>query len=455
MNNKQNLKTIVLWWLGTFIAFILIVFNIIFYNIIKHSFYNRVSNSLSVVSNRVKDEFLPINPQNKIVTIPQKLDFPISPVMVAVFGAKNMNIVAKTVTFMDIKMYKYLKSKNNFFVIKTKRYGKMALFISKIISPIKGYIVVATPMRKVDIKLQDILFKMITLNPILLILILLGANFILDRILEPIKNITKVANEISVGKLDRTIPIPHQQDEIQELVKAFNAMVIRLKSGIETMKRFNSDVSHELKTPLTVLKGELELSLRKNRDEEYYKNTIKIALDEVNHLIDMVEEMLVLTKIENEVDLKGECLNVDEILLEVIAKLAKKAKSKNVNLNISKLDTVQLNSNPILIKTVFVNIIDNAIKYTPPQKNIFISLCKTDNKIVFEVEDEGIGIKKEEIDKITKRFYRSEESRNRNVQGFGLGLSIVLKAIEVLGAKFDITSKKDQGTKVRIVFENV
>jgi len=91
LNNKQNLKTIVLWWLGTFVAFILIVFNIIFYNIIKHSFYNRVSNSLSVVSNRVKDEFLPINPQNKIVTIPQKLDFPISPVMVAVFGAKNMN----------------------------------------------------------------------------------------------------------------------------------------------------------------------------------------------------------------------------------------------------------------------------------------------------------------------------------------------------------------------------
>ena len=449
MNNKENLKSIVLWWLGTFIALLLIIFNTIFYEMLKHSFYDRVSNSLVIIANQVKDNFTP-NP-NKIITIPQKLDYPISPVMIAVFGAKNMKIVAKTVTFMDIPLYKYLKSDENFFIVKNQKYGKLAIYISRIISPMKGYIVVATPMYKIDIKLQDIFIKMLILNPILLFILLLGANVIIDRILNPIKEITKVANEISVGDLDRMIPLPMQKDEIYDLVQAFNKMVVRLRDGVDMMERFNSDVSHELKTPLTVLKGELEIALRKDRSCDYYKNTLKIALKEVNYLIEMVEEMLFFTKVENERQKK--LVEVDILLLKVINDLSKKAKEKNISIKIEKLEAIQFYTNEILLKTIFVNLIDNAIKYTLEDKNIYISLYETDENIVFEVKDEGIGMKESDIDKITERFYRTEKSRNRNIKGFGLGLSIVKKALDVIGGEIYFKSKENMGTQVKVLIK--
>ena len=445
--HKENLKSIVLWWLGTFVALLLIIFNTIFYEMLKYSFYNRVENSLAIVANQTKDNFEPS--KDKIVTIPQKLDYPISPVMIAVFGANSMKMVAKTVTFMDIPLYQYIKSNENFFIIKTKKYGKLAIYISRIISPIKGYIVVATPMYKIDIKLQDILIKMLVLNPILLFLLLLGANLIIDRILKPIKEITEVANEISVGDLDRMIPLPIQKDEIYDLVKAFNKMVARLRNGIEMMERFNSDVSHELKTPLTVLKGELEIALRKDRNCDYYKNTLQIALKEVNYLIDMVEEMLFFTKIENEISQK-EVLELDKILIKTIANLKTKANNKKIDIKIQKLEEITLNSNKFLIQNIFTNIIDNAIKYTPENKSIYIYLYQTYDKVVFEVIDEGIGISKNEIDKITERFYRTEKSRNRNIKGFGLGLSIVQKALEVLDGEIIFESEIDKGLKVTI-----
>jgi hypothetical protein len=142
LNKKENLKKIVLWWLGTFIALILIVFNTIFYQILKYSFYDRVKNSLIMVSHKVQEHFSPPS-IDKIVTIPPKLDYPISPVMIAVFGSKNMQIIAKSVTFMDINLGKYIKKNQEFLIINTKKYGKIAIYITKIIAPIKGYIVVA------------------------------------------------------------------------------------------------------------------------------------------------------------------------------------------------------------------------------------------------------------------------------------------------------------------------
>jgi len=450
--NKENLKTIVLWWLGTFIALILIIFNTIFYQMLKYSFYDKIKNSLVLVSNNVKDNFIPPS-INKIVTIPPRLDYPISPVMISVFGAKNMHIIAKSVTFMNINLGNYIKTNQEFLIAHNKKYGKIAIHITKIIAPIKGYIVVATPLYRVDLKLQDIFIKMIILNPILLILLLFGTNMILDRVLNPIKEITKAANEISVGDLDRIIPIPSQNDEIKELVLSFNSMVIRLRNGIDMIRRFNSDVSHELRTPLTVLKGEMELALRKDRDKEYYKNVLKSSLKEIDYMIDMVEEMLMFSKIDSEVEQK-ENVNLDEVLLKVVSKLSFKTKSKNLRIEFEKTEPIEIKSNPFLINAIFINIIDNAIKYSKENGVIKISLYKDDGNIIFEVMDTGIGIKKEDLKYLTDRFYRSDVSRNRNIKGFGLGLSIVQKALDTIGGKIKFDSILDKGTIVTIKITN-
>jgi signal transduction histidine kinase len=144
--------------------------------------------------------------------------------------------------------------------------------------------------------------------------------------------------------------------------------------------------------------------------------------------------------------------SLDSILLETINKYNKQLKDKNIKLHLKKFESVTLDGNALLLGTIFSNLIDNAIKYTPKDKNIFISLYMKKENIYFIIEDEGIGIDKEQLEKVMNRFYRVEESRNKKIKGFGLGLSIVKNSVELHNAKINIDSKKDFGTKIEIIF---
>jgi len=228
---------------------------------------------------------------------------------------------------------------------------------------------------------------------------------------------------------------------------------LRLQSGFEQIDRFNSDVSHELKTPLTIIQGELELSLKKDRDTEYHKKSIKIALNQTYEIKYLIDNLLIPTKYDkqNIQDTFEECY-LDTIFMNIYDRYEKKLLNKNITLHIDKLESIKIKANPILINLIFTNIIDNAIKYTPKNKNIYISLYKQKNKIYFIVKDEGIGILQDKLIKITNRFYRVDESRNKSIKGFGLGLSIVKNSIYLHNGTLKINSKPNQGTTVTVTF---
>jgi signal transduction histidine kinase len=227
-------------------------------------------------------------------------------------------------------------------------------------------------------------------------------------------------------------------------------MIDRLRDGVEKIERFNSDVSHELKTPLTVINGQIELALNKERDIEYYKKSIKNIQYESNKIQNIVEELLLLSKYSKE-NLKKDFLMCDfnALLLETLEKYTSKAKDKNIEIEIEGFDKVVSKANPMLISTIFSNLIGNAIKYTPKNKNIYISLYK-DEKIHFIVKDEGIGIPKDKLPFITDRFYRVDESRNKKIKGFGLGLSIVKNSVELHGGILHVDSIQEVGTSVHV-----
>ena len=454
MNKKVSLKISILWWFSIFIVSLFIIFNVLLFNIIKEDVYNKLKESLSVVAINIERSLISTNTHD-LKTVLSKLDYQITPIVIKVFTKNKLITTFSDNKYIDIKLNRYIDKDKEFFIVHIKKYGDIAIYLLKTSSPNKKYIVVGTPTDKIDLNLNNILIKILFLSSILLVLFIIGSNLILNTILlNPIKNITKVANEVSVGNLDRTIPLPIQKDEIYDLVQSFDKMVLRLRDGVEMMEKFNSDISHELKTPLTVLKGELEIALRKERTIDYYKHTLKVSLNEVNYLIELVEEILCFSKIEVERD-KSEEVYVDELLLEVISKLSKQAKQENVFLHLKRLDSISLYINSALLKTVFINILNNAIKYTPENKNIYISLIKENKKILFIVKDEGIGISKEEINKIMTRFYRSEKSRNREIKGFGLGLSIVERVLKILNGTIKFKSEENKGTTVIIELENI
>jgi len=357
---------------------------------------------------------------------------------------KNGKILNKTKNFnLDI-----LKNKKTFFIIDYGEYLS-AVYTLNFTTPFVGKIVLV--QQNIDDKVEDLVDTMLWLDPILLIFLILIASKLIDKILFPIKSITKIANEITINNLLSTIHEPKDNDEIKELVSSFNTMIKRLKSGVEKMERFNNDVSHELKTPLTVIKGEAEITLHKLREPKEYINSIKTMEKEANQIQKIVDGLLLLTRYsKTNIQNSFEFCSIETILLDAVKKHNYFIRRKNISLKIEKIEAISTKANTLLIFTIFSNLIDNAIKYTPKNKNIFISLYKN-NKIHFIIKDEGVGIPKDKLPFITDRFYRVDESRNKKTDGFGLGLSIVKNSIELHGGELYIESKESLGTKIEVI----
>ena len=301
-------------------------------------------------------------------------------------------------------------------------------------------------------KIEDIIESMLIIEPLLLIILIFIASKLIDKILIPINEISTITKEISINNFSKTISDRKNNDEIKRLVDSFNDMIIRLRDGVSKLDRFNNDVSHELRTPLTVIRGEIDVTLREKRSAEYYIDTLNTISYESKQIETIVENLLLLTKYSSfNIEETYKICNLDSIILNIIYKFESKYKNKNINLIINKFDSVVINANEQLLTQIISNLIDNAFKYSEDNKNIFIELSKAD-KINFLLEDEGIGISKENLLNIFDRFYRVDKSRNKKVDGFGLGLSIVKNSVDMHNWEINVNSILNKGTKVKVIF---
>ncbi len=423
----NSLKTRVLVWFGSITFIILLVFSIAFNYFLNNSINTNIQNNL----------------QNIAKQIPSTKSF--KDVGIAIL--KNEKIIHKNEAFTLKNISHYLNQKKNFFIIEHDQDDDFidALYIEK-----KQDTTVLIYKKNIRNKIEDFQDVLIFLLPLLLLVLIFLANKLIDKILLPIQNLTKATRDISITKFSKDIPLPQNDDEIKELIISFNNMIDRLRNGVEKLDRFNSDVSHELKTPLTIIQGEIEITLRKTRQPQEYERSMQTILSQAKQIENIIEQLLLLTKYSKEnIQESFELCSLDSILLDVISAYETKLRQKHLNLKIDKLEHITCNANPILIKSIFSNLIDNAIKYTPDSKNITITLYKS-SKIHFLIQDEGIGISQDQLPKITDRFYRVDASRNKSIKGFGLGLSIVKNSVELHGGTLDIHSVLHQGTSVDV-----
>jgi signal transduction histidine kinase len=227
--------------------------------------------------------------------------------------------------------------------------------------------------------------------------------------------------------------------------KFIDAIAKNIENTIKRLKFFNSNVSHELKTPLTIMKGEIELALKK---EECSEKLLKSMLNEINYINDITEKLLFLTKKDfTKKDFKQ--TDLEDIILELYEKYSKRI---SINLEISE-DDFLINGDKTLLKMAISNLIENSIKYHA--KHINLKLNKTKNKIKLIIEDDGIGIPKEKIPFIFDEFYRVDESRNKKIKGFGLGLAIVKSILNLHSAKINVESDTNKGVKITIEFNSI
>jgi len=321
---------------------------------------------------------------------------------------------------------------------------------------------IASSLEGVEDALNKLFLILIISVPSTLILASLGGQFLAHKALKPVDDITQTARMITSKNLNRRINPPKVKDEISRLIETFNEMISRLDQSFQQMKQFSSDASHELKTPLTILKGEVEVMLRKERTSHEYQQTLKSNLEEINRMSQIVEDLLTLSKADTgEIGLNKEDINLTEILNEVVAQMNRLASSKKLDLSSSNHDeNIHLFGDALRLRELFINLIENGIKYTEEGGSIRIFLQKVSSarnqsgwlerekgelvKII--VSDTGIGIAQEDQERIFDRFFRVDKARSREQGGSGLGLSICKWIVEAHQGDIEVESELGKGS---------
>jgi len=312
---------------------------------------------------------------------------------------------------------------------------------------LEGFLQVGTRMDLVNATQQTLLEVLLIGTAITIVAAGLAAWLSSHQALHPLDNVTKTALQItSADDLSRRIPYTgSSKDEVGQLVAAFNQTLSRLENLFSTQRRFLADVGHELRTPLTVIKGNVGL-MRKIKD--FDEESLVTIEDEVDRLTRMVGDLLLLAQAESgKIPLAHEVVELDTLLLEVLNQMQVLARDR-VKLNLGNIDQVLVCGDRDRLKQVAVNLIGNAINYTPRGGEIVVGLGKASNRAQFTVTDNGPGISAEDLPHIFERFYRSEKSRTRQKdgKGFGLGLSIAYWIVRNHGGRIEVNSTEGKGT---------
>jgi signal transduction histidine kinase len=312
---------------------------------------------------------------------------------------------------------------------------------------IEGILQVGARMDVVNDTQQTLLEVLIIGTIIAIIAAGFAAWYSSRQALHPLDNVTKTAMQItSADDLSRRIPYSGSpRDEVGQLVAAFNQTLSRLENLFYTQRRFLADVGHELRTPLTVIKGNLGL-MRKIK--EFDEESLASIEDEVDRLTRMVGDLLLLAQAESgKIPLAHELVELDTLLLEALNQMKVLAHDR-VKLNLGNIDQVLVCGDRDRLKQVIVNLIGNAINYTPKGGEIVVGLGKVTDRAQLTVTDNGPGISPDDLPHIFERFYRGEKSRTRQKdgKGFGLGLSIAYWIVRNHGGRIEVNSTMGQGT---------
>lgn len=266
-----------------------------------------------------------------------------------------------------------------------------------------------------------------------------------------LKDFAGVISSIDANKLDEQISVDSSQEELKGLASAINQMLNRINNSYQNQVQFVSDASHELRTPISVIQGYVNLLDRwGKRDEQTMQESIDAIKGETESMKELVEQLLFLARGDNEtIQLHKETFDVCNIINEIVSETKMIDLSHDFQMDL-KCDGV-IDADKQLIKQAIRILVDNSIKYTPSGEEIILRVSEDDSSVRITVQDSGIGIPAENIPRIFDRFYRSDESRARKTGGSGLGLSIARWIIERHDAYFEVLSRVDIGTRVTVV----
>lgn len=301
--------------------------------------------------------------------------------------------------------------------------------------------------------------------PILLLILIALMYFLIDRLLSPLGNIERTAEQISEGyDLKRRIEVGDNNDEVSKLAKIFNGMLDRLERAFNTERQFTSDASHELRTPTSVIMTQAEYTLEKERTVDEYIDAMKVIDKQSRRMNVLLGDMLDYTRMDQKSDrYEMDELDISRLVTETSDQMTLVGE-KNINLTVDVEPWLKVKGNEVLLTRMIQNLISNAYRYGVEDGNITVKLARVrnndsgsgsgtgsptkDNMVELSIIDDGIGISKDDQEKIFDRFYQSDASRS--IQGTGLGLSMVKKIVELHKGEIKVESEEKRGSTFRV-----
>lgn len=310
-----------------------------------------------------------------------------------------------------------------------------------------GYIQLSVIQKSYNKVLSQIFIINLISLPLIIIVVIIVSIFLAKKSYHPINKIIELANTISATNLSERLDFEAEQnDELGKLKNTLNSLFSRLENQIKEISEFTDNASHQLMTPLTAIKSELDFILKKNHPVEEYKETCSILMQQTDRLISMVRTMLIMSKECSNCSNNNNVFNLSNLLNNEIREIYS---NQNINYDIEK--NIYVRGKSEYFSLVVQNLLNNAVKYSPDKSKISLKLESSNERIKLLVIDEGIGISDKEKIKIFNRFYRVEEKRINNTRGYGLGLSLVKSVTESMGGKVTVYDNKPQGSIFEII----
>ncbi len=310
---------------------------------------------------------------------------------------------------------------------------------------------VAYPVSSTEATLDRLLAIFAVLAPVMLFVAISGGWIMAGIILKPIDDIGSMARQITARNLSHRIPERAVKDELGRLIDLMNGMIARLQSSFDEIRTFSLNVAHELKTPLAILKGESEIALAKSLSEDETKELITTYLEETSRMARIVDDLLLLAKAEaGQVPIEVEQVDVRKLVQDLFEDAQLLASGKDLRIELVCSEPAVVTGDRLRLRQLFRILLTNAIQYTDAGGSVRLGCRRNGQRAEVSVEDTGIGIPAESIDRIFERFYRVDQARTRSKGGSGLGLSIAKWIVETHHATIRVQSEPGKGSRFEV-----
>ena len=439
----KSIRTRLTLWYLAIIVILLLMFSSVAYFMLYYNLYNNLDNSLQNRANSLSGATMVIPRSNELL-----MSFDANGTMTQQIGGVTVDA-----SKLSGLITKAVAGQNTYLTAAGTENQQVRLYATAFFNPFNGQpvvIVVGQTTTEITDVLHTFIYVIVFAMVGVIVLAGLGGLFLAERALKPVQQITKTAQNIEGSDLSQRINVK-TDDELGRLASTLNEMIGRLEESFNRQRQFTADASHELRTPLAIMQAEATLALSKERTPDDYRKSLETISQESDYMSSVISKLLFLARSDaGKEQLNFEGVELKELITGLSANIEVLAQDKGIKFAVDAKEELTVNGDKVKLRQLFINILENAVRYTPADGHISVSLVKQELNAVVSISDTGIGIPPEHLPHIFERFYRVDKARARADGGVGLGLAIAKIIAESHRGTITVASEVGKGTTFTI-----